>query len=131
VADDDQAMASAAWLYKAFGSKMGVLELADNQLSLRLTDGKAVFESALDEVEVLGWPSYGIAPNSQVKLRAGGKKYRVCFVAPTNASETFSASDGGLPPEFIQMLRARRAAATYPAGQKAGAAWHHLLGDEA
>jgi hypothetical protein len=126
----EEGMASAVWLYKAFGSKLGVMELVDGQLSLRLGDGKQIFESPVDQVEILGWPSYGIAPNSQVKLKAGGKKYRVCFVAPTNADETFSADDNFLPPQLAQLLRTRRALATYPAGQKVGATWHELLGDE-
>jgi hypothetical protein len=127
---NEEGTASAIWLYKAFGSKLGVMELTDGQLSLRLGDGKQIFDAPMDQVEVLGWPSYGIAPNSQVKLKVAGKKHRVCFVAPSNADETFVADDLVLPPQLAQLLRTRRALATYPAGQKVGATWHELLGDE-
>jgi hypothetical protein len=128
MAEGAQDMTSAAWLYKPMGSKMGFLRLTDGQLTLTLMDEKVVFDTPLEQVEVVGWPSYGVAPDSQVKLKADGKKYRVCFVAPSNAKEV--QSDGEL--ETIgsvgaAMANARRALSTYPAGMKIGAIWHELL----
>ena len=123
-----QDMTSAAWLYKPMGSKMGFLRLNDGRLTMTLLDEKVVFDAPLDQVEVLGWPSYGIAPDSQVKLKAGGKKHRVCFVAPTNAKEVHS--DGELEtigPVATSLANARRALSTYPTGMKIGAIWHDLL----
>jgi hypothetical protein len=124
----DEAMASPAWLWKPWGSKLGVLALIEGRLSFRLPRGKVPFEAPLDEVEVLGWPSYGIAPNSQVKLRVGGKKHRVSFIAPVNSAEVVRIGDttafGG---EGAMMARAVRAARTYPAGKETGAAWRARL----
>src|SRR3954447_16281396 len=123
-----QDMTSVAWLYKPFGSKIGVLRLTDGQLSLTLMDEKVVFDAPLDEVEVLGWPSYGIAPDSQVKLKAGGKKYRVSFVAPTNAKEVQSEGELAAHGATAAALgNARRVISTYPAGMKIGAIGHELL----
>jgi hypothetical protein len=125
---DMQDMTSVAWLYKPFGSKIGFLRLTDGQLNLTLMDEKVVFDEALDDVEVLGWPSYGVAPNSQVKLKAGGKKHRVCFVAPSNANEVQSEGElETIGSAGAAMANARRALSTYPAGMKIGAIWHDLL----
>src|SRR3954453_21575694 len=125
----EEGMASAIWLYKAFGSKLGGMELTDGQLSLRLGDGKQIFDAPMDQVEVLGWPSYGIAPNSQVKLRVAGKKHRVCFVAPTNAPQTHQVGDlTAFGADVALLRRAKRALRTYPAGMETGKAWRTLLG---
>src|SRR3954453_15001320 len=118
-ADEDEGLVCVAWLYKAFGSKLGILQLHDDQLSLTLSDGGTAFDASLDDVEVLGWPSYGLAPDSQVKLKVAGKKHRVCFVAPTNAPEM--ARDGEafvFGASVAQTNQARRALGTYKAGQK-------------
>jgi hypothetical protein len=126
--DSAQDMTSVAWLYKPFGSKIGFLRLTGGRLNLTLMDEKVVFDSALDDIEVLGWPSYGIAPNSQVKLKASGKKHRVCFVAPTNASEVQSEGELATRGAAAAALgNARRALSTYPAGMKIGSIWHELL----
>ena len=127
--DTEEGMASAAWLYKPLRSKLGILQLAHEQLYLVLSDGKKVFDAPLSEVEVLGWPSYKIAPNSQVKLKAGGKKHRVCFVAPQNAPEVANADDIVWGSQIATAIRANRARGTWPAGMKTGAKWHERLGD--
>jgi hypothetical protein len=126
--DTAQDMTSVAWLYKPLRSKIGFLRLTDGQLNLTLMDENVVFDAPLDQVEVLGWPSYGVAPNSQVKLKAGGKKYRVCFVAPSNANEVQSEGEHLTKGAAgAAMANARRALSTYPAGMKIGAIWHELL----
>jgi hypothetical protein len=121
-------MVSPAWLWKPWGSKMGLLALAEGRLSFTLKRGQVAFDAPLEQVEVLGWPSYGVAPNSQVKLRVAGKKHRVSFVAPANAPETARTGDltafGG---EGAMMLRSVRALRTYPAGMETGAAWRARL----
>jgi hypothetical protein len=66
-------MLSPAWLYKAFGSKPGVLQLMDGRLSFTFEGGGVLFDEPLERVEVRGWPSYGVAPDSQVKLEVAGK----------------------------------------------------------
>src|SRR2546429_2043644 len=125
----DEGILSAAWLYKPLGTKFGVLVLADGRLSFVLERGKVVFDAPLDQVEVLGWPSYGIAPNSQVKLRVAGKKHRVCFVAPTNAPQTPQVGDlAAFGADVALLPRAPRAFRTYPAGMETGKAWRTLLG---
>jgi hypothetical protein len=125
----DEGILSAAWLYKPFGSKFGVLVLADGRLSFILEGGKVVFEAPLDQVEVLGWPSYGIVPNSQVKLRVAGKKHRVSFIAPMNAPQTHQVGDlTAFGADVALLRRANRALRTYPAGMETGKAWRELLG---
>ena len=121
-----EGMISPAWLWKPWGSKLGALRLADGRLSFTFTRGGVAFDAPLEQVEVLGWPSYGIAPNSQVKLRVAGKKHRVSFVAPTNAPEMMRAGDSAA---FAAegLLRAARALRTYPAGMETGAAWRARL----
>jgi hypothetical protein len=124
----DEGMISVAWLYKPFGSKLGILQLAEGQLYFILSDGTTVFDAPLADFEFLGWPSYGIAPDSQVKLRVGGKKHRVCFVAPNNAPEVTSDGEAAMFGATAAAINnARRAWATYDSGMKTGAVWHEQL----
>jgi hypothetical protein len=122
----EEPIASVAWLYKPLGSKVGVLQLDEGRLSFVLKDGKVVFDAPVHEVEIHGWPSYGVAPNSQVKLRVAGKKHRVCFVAPSNSREVINPMD---PTGMELAARTLRALRTYPEGLKVGAVWHERLGD--
>jgi hypothetical protein len=88
-----------------------------------------IFDAPLDEVEVEGWPSYGVAPNSQVKLRVAGKKHRICFVMPSNSREAAPPADLG--DAIPQIRRAERIAAsveTYELGGQLGEQWRTLLG---
>jgi len=120
-------LASVAWLYKVWGSKVGVLQLDGGQLSLTLKDGRQVFGAPLDQVEVRRWGVLGMSPNSQVKLRIGGKTYRVCFVSPSNADENARLSDLAFGVQGAMLSRSVRALGTYPDGLAAGAAWHQRL----
>jgi hypothetical protein len=77
---------STAWRYRPLSSKIGVLQLSEGRLAF-LEGDELVFDAPLDDVKVEGWPSYGVAPNSQVKLRVAGKKHRICFVMPANSKQ--------------------------------------------
>jgi hypothetical protein len=81
------AQRSIAWHYGPLRSKIGILELADNRLAFAEGENgeHVIFDAPLDEVEVEGWPSYGVAPNSQVKLRVAGKKLQEDQWAGDNA----------------------------------------------
>jgi ELWxxDGT repeat protein len=104
--------------------ELGVLQLAEGRLSFTLKDGTVPFDAPLGELEVLGWPSYGIAPNSQVKLRIEGKKHRVSFVAPVNSREVQDPMDVSATQLPQQAARALR---TYPPGMETGEAWRAVL----
>ena len=129
--EDEAGMRSVAWWWRPLGSKLGQLQLAEGQLTFAYPDGEVIFDTPVDQVKVEGWPSYGIAPNSQVKLRIGGKKYRVSFVMPTNSRE----AGPGLPTDWAvpgssTLGRGLRAVRTYAAGEETGAKWRELLGGE-
>jgi hypothetical protein len=122
---------SLAWRYGPLKSKIGILELADNRLAFAEGDDgeNVVFDAPLEEVEVEGWPSYGVAPNSQVKLRVAGKKHRICFVMPSNSKQ--AAPPPGVGNAIPQIRRAERVAAsvsTYEVGGQLGEQWRALLG---
>jgi len=120
---------SVAWLWRPLGTKLGELRLAERRLMFVRTDGTEVFNAPLAEIQIEGWPSYGIAPNSQVKLRVNGKKHRISFIMPENAKEA-RPSDPGFDPVFERSERGLKAIKTYPAGMKLGAAWRALLDQE-
>jgi hypothetical protein len=118
---------SIAWRYGPFRSKIGVLALVDEHLSFVEGDD-VVFDAPLSDVQVEGWPSYGVAPNSQVKLRVGGKKHRICFVMPSNSKEAAPPSGELEMPGERRIERLARSAKTYKVGEELGGAWRKLLG---
>jgi hypothetical protein len=118
---------SIAWQYGPFRSKIGVLALVDDRLSFVEGDD-VVFDTPLSEVQVEGWPSYGVAPNSQVKLRVGGKKRRICFVMPSNSKEAAPPSGELVMPGERRIERLARSAKTYKIGEELGGEWRKLLG---
>ncbi len=120
---------SVAWLWRPLGTKSGELRLAEGRLMFVQTDGAEVFNAPLAEIQIDGWPSYGIAPDSQVKLRANGKKHRVSFIMPKNSKQAQPSSPGP-GPAYEHAERASKAIKTYPAGMKLGAAWRALLEQE-
>ncbi len=122
---------SIAWHYGAMRSKIGILELADGRLAFAEGENgeQVVFDAPLADVKVEGWPSYGVAPNSQVKLRVAGKKHRICFVMPSNSKE--AAPPAGVGDAIPGIRRAERLAAsvkTYQLGGELGEQWRTLLG---
>jgi hypothetical protein len=121
---------SIAWHYGPLRSKIGILELADNRLAFAEgEDGEnVIFDAPLDEVKVEGWPSYGVAPNSQVKLRVAGKKHRICFVMPSNSKEAAPAASAGEVPAIRRAERIAASAKTYELGGQLGEQWRTLLG---
>jgi hypothetical protein len=79
-------------------------------------------------MQVEGWPSYGVAPNSQVKLRVGGKKHRICFVMPSNSKEAAPPSGELEMPGERRIERLARSVKTYKVGGELGGEWRKLLG---
>jgi hypothetical protein len=121
---------SIAWHYGPLRSKIGILELADNRLAFAEGENgeNVIFDAPLNEVEVEGWPSYGVAPNSQVKLRVAGKKHRICFVMPSNSKEAAPAGKGESIPEIRRAQRIAASVKTYELGGQLGEQWRMLLG---
>ncbi len=119
---------SIAWHYGPLRSKIGVLALVDDHLSFVEGDD-VVFDAPLSDVQVEGWPSYGVAPNSQVKLRIGGKKHRICFVMPSNSREAAPPSGELELPGERRIERLTRSVRTYKVGEELGGEWRKLLGD--
>jgi hypothetical protein len=110
--------ASVAWVLRGlFGSgEPCLLQLAGSQLSLVGDDGP-VFDVPLTEVEAV-FPRYYFSGG--VKLRVGGRKYRLSFVRPTNTRAP------GVSPAR-ELGRALDGLSDAVTGRQAGKEWRRLL----
>jgi hypothetical protein len=126
----DEGARSIAWHYGPMRSKIGILELAEDRLAFAEGENgdNVVFDVPLADVKVEGWPSYGVAPNSQVKLRVAGKKHRICFVMPSNSKEAAPAGAGEAVPGIRRAQRIAASVQTYELGGQLGEQWRALLG---